>query len=324
VSAEPLVSVVVPTHNRRHLLKRLIGALEAQERAPSIEVIIVDDASSDGTADELEGLATTAGIPLVRVHLDVTQGPAAARNAGWRRARGSFVAFTDDDCIPQPGWLAALAAALADADVVQGRTLPDPDQMEHRNAFSHSSLVEDEWGFYEACNMGYRRQLLEQLGGFDESFRKPFGEDTDLAWRAKRSAARVIFDASALVFHDVRHQTYLEHLRDLFRREGVVRAIKRNPEMRRLCRYGLFWRPAHPSALAAAIGLASAAAAPTSRTRWVAAAALSLPYIRYRTRTFPTGRPRNRPVVIPLALASDLVEISVLAVASVRYRTLVL
>src|SRR5437763_2530696 len=172
--------------------------------------------------------------------------------------------------------------------------------------------------------MGYRRQLLEELGGFDESFRRPFGEDTDLAWRAKRSAARIVFEPTALVFHDVRRQTYAEHIHDLLRREGVVRAMKRNPEMRRLCRYGVFWRPAHPSALAAAVGLASAAAAPASRSRWMAAAALCLPYIHYRTRTFPTGRPRNRPVVIPLALASDLVEMAVLAVGSVRYRTLLL
>src|SRR5205085_2258552 len=147
---------------------------------------------------------------------------------------------------------------------------------------------------------------------------------TDLAWRAKRSAARIVFEPVALVLHDVRRQTYAEHLRDLWRREGVVRAMKRNPEMRRLCRYGVFWRPAHPSALAAAAGVAAVAGRPRARSRWLAGVALCLPYIRYRTRTFPTGRPRNRPVVIPLALASDLAEIGVLAVASVRYRTLLL
>jgi GT2 family glycosyltransferase len=223
--------------------------------------------------------------------------------------------------------------ALDGADVVQGRTLPDPEQMARRNAFSHSVVVEAEWGFYEACNMAYRRSVLEQLGGFDEGFRQKrrdhtsgpiFGEDTDLAWRAKRSGARIVFDPDALVLHDVRRQTYIEHLRQMRRREGVVRMVKRNPELRELCRYRVFWRPAHPSALLAGIGLATAATARRSPWRTVAGAALCAPYIRYRTRTFPTGRPRNRPVVIPLALVSDLVEIGVLAAASARYRTLVL
>lgn len=322
--ADPAISVVVATHNRRPLLGRLVRALEAQEEAPAYELIVVDDASTDGTTDELERLRATARVPLVPLRLDVNRGPATARNAGWRRARAPLIAFTDDDCAPGPGWLAWLAHRLQDADVVQGRTLPDPDQMSQRNAFSHSVLVEDEWGFYEACNMGYRRSVLEQLDGFDESFRRPFGEDTDLAWRAKRSGGRVVFESAALVLHDVRPQTYVEHLRDLRRREGVVRAMKHNPELRELCHYRVFWRPAHPSALWAAAGLATLAASRRSPWRAIAGAAMCAPYIRYRTHTFPTGRPRNRPAVIPLALLSDLVEMGVLAAASVRYRTLVL
>ena len=321
---DPAISVVVATHNRRHLLARLVRALERQDNAPAYEVVVVDDASTDGTAEELERLRTTAQIPLTHVRLDANRGPATARNTGWKRAGAPLVAFTDDDCAPQPGWLAALARRLGEDDVVQGRTLPDPDQSTNRNAFSHTVRVEDEWGFYEACNMGYRRSVLERLGGFDESFRRPFGEDTDLAWRAKRSGASVAFEPDALVLHDVRSQTYTEHLRDLMRREGVVLAMKRNPEMRHLCHYGVFWRPAHPSAAWAATGVATLASARRSPWRAVAGAAMCMPYIRYRTHTFPTGRPRNQPVVIPLALLSDVIEMAVLAAASVRYHTLVL
>jgi glycosyltransferase involved in cell wall biosynthesis len=324
MAVAPAISVVIASHNRRRLLTRLVTALEAQEGAPAFEVIVVDDASTDATADELARLAAETHVPLVPVRLDSNRGPAAARNVGWQRASAPLIAFTDDDCVPQPGWLAALAARMQSADVVQGRTLPDPDQLAHRNAFSHSILVEDEWGFYEACNMGYRRTVLERLDGFDESFRRPFGEDTDLAWRARSAGASIAFEPGALVLHDVRRQSYVEHLRDLKRREGVVRAMKRNPEMRRLCHYRVFWRPAHPSALWAGIGLATLASRPRSGWRLAASAAMCLPYVRYRTHVFPTGRPRNRPVVIPLALASDLAEMAVLGAASVRYRTLLL
>lgn len=306
------------------MLARLVRALEQQKDAPPFEVVIVDDASTDGTSDELERLRAASTVPIVGVRLDENRGPATARNAGWRRATAPIIAFTDDDCAPQPGWLATLARALEDADVVQGRTVPDPEQLVHRNVFSHTVLNEDEWGFYETCNMGYRRRVLEDLGGFDECFRYPFGEDTDLAWRAKAAGARVSFEQEALVHHDVRRQSYVESLLDLRRREGVVRAIKRNPEMRRLCHYGIFWRPAHPSAFWAGVGLATAVTGRRSGWRLLAGAAMCLPYVRYRTHTYPTGLPRNRPVVVPMQLLSDLVEMGVLAAASVRYRTLVL
>jgi glycosyltransferase involved in cell wall biosynthesis len=333
VATQPLISVVVPTHNRRALLERLVRALDTQQEVASYEVVVVDDGSTDGTKDELERLSKRSRSSLVAVRLDANRGPAAARNAGWRRAQAPLVAFTDDDCTPQPGWLAALLRALGGADVVQGRTLPDPDQMARRNAFSHSVVVEAEWGFYEACNIAYRRTVLEQLGGFDEGFRQErrdhtsgpiFGEDTDLAWRAKRAGARIVFDPDALVLHDVRRQTYIEHLRQMRRREGVVRMVKRNPEIREICHYRVFWRPAHPSALWAGFGLLTAATAKRRPWRLLAGAALCAPYVRYRTAVHPTGLPSKRPVTIPLMLLSDLVEMAVLATASLRYRTLVL
>jgi glycosyltransferase involved in cell wall biosynthesis len=333
MATQPLISVVVATRDRRRRLPRLLAALEAQRDAPPFEIVVVDDGSIDSTSDALKRLGAKMSAPLTSVRLETNQGPATARNAGWRRARGPLIAFTDDDCTPQPGWLAALLRALDGADVVQGRTLPDPDQISRRNAFSHSVVVEAEWGFYEACNMAYRRTMLEQLGGFDEGFRQKrrahtsgpiFGEDTDLAWRAKRAGARIVFDPDALVFHDVRRQTYIEHLRQMRRREGVVRMVKRNPELRELCRYRVFWRPAHPSALWAGFGLLTAATAKRRPRRLLAGAALCAPYVRYRTAVHPTGLPSKRPVTIPLMLLSDLVEMAVLATASLRYRTLVL
>ena len=236
--------------------------------------------------------------------------------------------------MPQPDWLARLVVSLASADVVQGRTVPAPAQIANRNTFSHTICAEGEWGYYEACNIAYRREVLETLDGFDEGFHYAlfrrgttgpvFGEDIDLAWRAKRAGARVTFDRDAVVFHDIRRQSYWEHLRSLRRSEGLPRAVKRIPELRQLCRSGVFWRPAHPLALLAAGGVAAAVIRPTSLRRWLAASAAIAPYVRYRTTVEPTGRPRNRPVVIPLTLVSDLVETAVMAAGSIRYRTLVL
>src|SRR5207244_4750581 len=93
----PTVSVVVATHTRAHLLPRLMAALEAQVDAGPFEAVVVDDGSTDGTWTELQRLARTASVPVEAARHATRAGPAAARNAGWRRARGPVVAFADDD-----------------------------------------------------------------------------------------------------------------------------------------------------------------------------------------------------------------------------------
>src|SRR3954452_12468363 len=104
--SDPALSVVVATRNRADRLPRLVRALEAQEGAPPFELVVIDDASTDATSTVLAQLAASSSMRIVAHRLVDQRGPAAARNAGWRSARGELVAFTDDDCEPQPGWLA--------------------------------------------------------------------------------------------------------------------------------------------------------------------------------------------------------------------------
>jgi glycosyltransferase involved in cell wall biosynthesis len=325
VSHEPVISVVVPTHNRAHLLKRLLQAIESQERVGSYEVLVVDDASSDNTWIELQRLAATARVCIVPLRLDRNSGPATARNVGWRAARAPLIAFTDDDCVPQPGWLAALVTGLAGADLVQGETQPVPEQNDGRGPFARIVLVEGEAGQYETCNMGYRREVLERIGGFDEAFRHPYAEDMDLAWRAKERGASSAFVPEALVYHEVFPSRYLSYLRDRKRRESVVLALRHHPGLRERLSHRWFWEPAHPPALLAGAGVGLALWRPLASRRVVLAALLVLPYAHHRTvaRPLPCRR-RNRVPVIALGLVADLAEVGVLAVASVKHRTLVL
>jgi glycosyltransferase involved in cell wall biosynthesis len=181
---DPQASVVIATHNRRDRILRTLDALAGQVGAPPFEVIVVDDGSTDWTHAALTA-RTGDPYPLRAIRQEPNRGPAAARNAGWRAATAGVVCFTDDDCTPDPGWLAALTAASDHADISQGRTMPDPGQAGNRGPFSRTMTVPFEEGFYETCNIAYHRGLLERLGGFDESFRYPYGEDTDLAWRGR-------------------------------------------------------------------------------------------------------------------------------------------
>ncbi|HJT35319.1 MAG TPA: glycosyltransferase family 2 protein, partial [Pirellulales bacterium] len=117
------ISVVVPTYRRHDLLRRCLAALAAQQfEGGDYEVIVADDAADPATRRLVETEAETANCDMRYVPVEKTHGPAAARNAGWRAARSEFIAFTDDDCLPQPGWLAAgVEALVGGADAAWGR-----------------------------------------------------------------------------------------------------------------------------------------------------------------------------------------------------------
>jgi GT2 family glycosyltransferase len=321
------VSVVVATWNRADRLPRLFGALAAQSDAPAFELVVADDGSTDGTQRVLGELAVDAPFPVRVVRLDVNSGPAVARNAGWRAAEGEVVAFTDDDCWPSPAWVGSLARATADADLVQGRTLADPDATD-RDWFSHTIEVLEERGHYETCNMAYRRRWLEAAGGFDEGFRSPgrrggpiYGEDTDLAWRAKAMGARSTFCADAVVTHEVRPGTIVDRLRSLRRREGVVMVVRRHPEVRATFPGGWWYQPEHGPAVLAVAGAGLAASDPRSPVRLALGAACTVPYLWVRGRGMPM---RQRITMLPRMFAFDIGEVAVLAWASAKHRTLVL
>src|SRR4051794_24816927 len=108
-----LVSVVVPTYRRPDLLDRCLSALCLQELEPEDwEVVVADDAASEPTRRQVERWAARSPMPVVYATPPASHGPAAARNAGWRAARGAIVAFTDDDCVPAPRWLPEGLAAF--------------------------------------------------------------------------------------------------------------------------------------------------------------------------------------------------------------------
>jgi glycosyltransferase involved in cell wall biosynthesis len=192
------VAVVVPTRNRAALLERLLHALDRQTH-PNYEVVVVDDASRDDTGRVLN--AWSEGSPLRRwMSFADPRGSYAARNAGWRWAEAPLIAFTDDDCVPEPNWLEALVGAMPETGVVgvQGRTIVRDGRV---TPFTHQ--IEQTRGGppYRTCNILYTRTELERLGGFDESFR--WYADNIFGLRA-RTAGEIRFAADATVVHPPR------------------------------------------------------------------------------------------------------------------------
>lgn len=256
---EPAISIVVPTRNRAGRLRALLASLAQQRAAPPFEVIVVDNGSQDDTLAAVAEADASVDAHVRAIHLPQPMGPAIARNRGWRSARGELVVFTDDDVVAQPGWLAAIAAAHArDPEaVVQGRTDPDPREIDRLSAFTRSQQASGPGPWFQTCNIAYPRALLERLGGFDESFWEAAGEDTDLGWRAVESGARVVYEPAALNWHAVHEAGVLALIRASQKWRLAVRNVARHPELRTALHRRVFWKPSHERLL---LGLASVVA----------------------------------------------------------------
>ncbi len=237
----PRVSVVVPTYRRPELLARCLAALTAQTLPPTeYEVVAADDAASDTTRVLVESVRAPVAVRYVPV--TGNHGPAAARNAGWRAARGAVIAFTDDDTVPDPGWLAAglapfdrdpeLAAAAGRTDV----PLPPRPTDYERN---ESGLATAE---FVTANCFVRRSVLEEVGGFDERFRAAWREDSDLHFVLLERGWKVIKVPDAVVVHPVRPAPWGVSLRQQRKAQYDALLSKKHPALyRRRIPHGRPW-----------------------------------------------------------------------------------
>jgi GT2 family glycosyltransferase len=201
-----IASVVVPTYRRPDFLERCLGALVMQEFEPAAyEIIVADDGPDVETREQVERWAAgTLGRPPIRyVPVTGTQGPAGARNRGWRMAEGLVVAFTDDDTVPHPDWLAE-GCRVFKPDVVAaaGRVdvpIPRANPTDYERDIARMSKAE-----FVTANCFVRREALAAVGGFDERFTAAWREDSDLHFKLLALPGRVAAAPRAVVKHPVR------------------------------------------------------------------------------------------------------------------------
>jgi peptidoglycan/xylan/chitin deacetylase (PgdA/CDA1 family)/GT2 family glycosyltransferase len=208
------LSIVIPTYNRRTAVVNLVEALLRQERPNlTIEIIVVVDGSSDGTAKALNTIDGSADA-MVEVISTPNSGRAAARNTGIARCTGRFVLFLDDDVLPIGSLLAAHVAADEGADVVLGRIEPgdNPHELKVFRSLSeqfyqdrHQRLATPNVVFRAtdvfAGNLSVRRSLLELVGGFDSAYSGYGCEDWDLGQRLIEAGATIAYAPDAAVVH---------------------------------------------------------------------------------------------------------------------------
>lgn len=194
------VSVVIPAYNAAGALPRLLSSLSAQTLADdAYEVIVVDNASSDGTGDVASGL----GARVVR---EARPSRSLARNAGAAAARADRFAFIDAECEADPGWLVALVDCLGRLPLVAGpvrlRMPAAPGSLERFDAlwrFHQREHVERD-GWAASANLGMAREAFEAIDGFDPAYRH-IGEDVDLCLRAGNAGYAIGFCADAWISH---------------------------------------------------------------------------------------------------------------------------
>ncbi|MCP4668129.1 MAG: glycosyltransferase, partial [Deltaproteobacteria bacterium] len=243
-------------YNCRDTIARCLESLSGLDH-PSYEVIVVDDGSTDGTAAICESFE---GARVMRLD---NGGPSRARNAGLEAARASLVAFTDSDCVVDKGWLKELEKGFTGPDVagVGGDQKSPDDETELGQGiqemfkmlgivtyYMKTDTITAETEHNPSCNAAYRKAVLEEVGGFDETLWP--GEDVDLDLRIRRQGYKLVYNPAALVGH-YRPRTYRGFAR-MMRRYGAS-------AWHLFKRYG-FFRILHYEPLAAVLGLAFLAA----------------------------------------------------------------
>jgi cellulose synthase/poly-beta-1,6-N-acetylglucosamine synthase-like glycosyltransferase len=228
-----LASVIIPVHNEAQTLGACLTSLVSQAgRFPEIEIIVVNDGSTDNTAD------LVLSFPGVRLVSQSQQGPAAARNRGAREARGEIILFTDGDCLPLDNWLEEMLAPFrqnSDLIGVKGAYLtrqqaltPRFVQIEYEDKYD--KLAKQKYiDFIDTYSAGYRRQAFLAAGGFDQEFPIACAEDVELSYRLANLGGKMVFNPKALVIH--RHpQSMGQYLRKKFKfAYWRVLCLKKNP-----------------------------------------------------------------------------------------------
>jgi GT2 family glycosyltransferase len=225
LSEYPKVSVVVCAYNAESTMAACLDSLQ-RLRYPAYEVVVIDDGSTDRTgwiADQYEGVHV--------VHQE-NKGLSAARNVGIAASTGEIIAYTDSDCVVDPDWLHYLVATFLSSGqpAVGGPNLAPPEDSLVATCVAaspggplHVLLNDEDAEHIPGCNMAFRREVLDEIGGFDPVYRAA-GDDVDLCWRLQERGYRIGFSPAAMVWHFRRNtvKAYVGQQRGYGKAEGLL------------------------------------------------------------------------------------------------------
>jgi glycosyltransferase involved in cell wall biosynthesis len=228
------VSIVVPTYKRSVLLKRCVEALVSQDFPENeYEIIIVTDGLDEETNNMMAESAFFDFFPNIFCYsLPFKKGPAAARNAGWRIAKGQLILFTDDDCIPSTNWIKNFYNAYKfygqPAIALTGKVIvplsPQPTDFELNTANLETAE-------FVTANCACTKSSLELVNGFDEAFTMAWREDSDLEFQLLKEEIPIKKIEEAVVIHPARKAAWGVSLKE--QRKSMFNALlfKKHPQL---------------------------------------------------------------------------------------------
>jgi cellulose synthase/poly-beta-1,6-N-acetylglucosamine synthase-like glycosyltransferase len=197
------VSIIIPTFDGASRIGACLYALTKQTAGRDIEILVVNDGSTDSTVDVVTLYSE------IRLISQANAGPAAARNRGASEARGALILFTDDDCVPMAGWLEAMIEPFEDPEVVgakgvyrthQKRLIARFVQIEYEDRYRLMAGLES-IDFIDTYSAAFRRDRFLEMTGYDTSFPVACAEDAELSYRMSARGWKMKFVPSAVVYH---------------------------------------------------------------------------------------------------------------------------
>ena len=198
-----MISVIIPAYNSEKTIGDCLEALLNQNYpSEEYEIIVVDDGSTDRTREIVKSFRR------VRLIEQKHRGPAAARNLGVKKSKGSIILFTDSDCIPSKDWIKYMVEPFKNKDVVgvQGtyRTYNKESMIARFAGYEieeRHKKMKREIDFVGTFSAAYRKHIFETFGGFDTSFSMASGEDSELSFKMSDAGLRMVFQPKAIVYH---------------------------------------------------------------------------------------------------------------------------
>ena len=206
---KPFVSIIIPSHNRPKCLQQCLAAITELDYArDKFEVIVVDDGSSTQLDPIVDLFSAKINLHLLKQE---HAGPARARNRGVKQAKGEFLAFTDDDCRPTPGWLATLMHFLAikpDSmiggeilNALPGNSFSSASQALVSYLYFYYNKNSKEAHFFTANNIALSKKCFLAVGGFDQEWGIAAAEDREFCDRWLLSGYQMTYAPEAVIYH---------------------------------------------------------------------------------------------------------------------------
>jgi glycosyltransferase involved in cell wall biosynthesis len=224
-------SIIIPTFNGAARIGNCLDSLVKQAVGRDIEILVVDDGSTDSTTNVVNSYSS------VRLITQANAGPASARNRGALEAKGTILLFTDDDCVPMPDWLDAMLAPFNDSEIVGAKGVYGSHQKSLAARFVQIEY-EDKYrlmaglpniDFIDTYSAAFRRERFLEMAGYDTSFPVACAEDIELSYRMSARGWKMKFVPAAIVYH-THPDTLWRYLKKKYKFAfWRVLAVRKNP-----------------------------------------------------------------------------------------------